>query len=212
MSTFHQILEHKIVAIIRGADPGDVLKIIQALFDGGIRIVEITLNSPHALHLIEAATNSFGDRMIIGAGTVLNAAAAKASVEKGARFIISPNLDIPTIEATRQGGAVSIPGAFTPTEIVNAYQHGGEIIKVFPAILGAGYFSDLRGPLPQIPLMPTGGINLDNIKAFHQAGAAAFGIGSSLVNSKEKMTDERLDRLVQKARDFTSAISQAVSI
>jgi 2-dehydro-3-deoxyphosphogluconate aldolase / (4S)-4-hydroxy-2-oxoglutarate aldolase len=206
MSVLTQILEHKIVAIIRGADPKHVLPIVEALHSGGIHLFEITLNSQHALALIEDLSDQFADRITIGAGTVLNAADAIRAIERGARFIISPNLDKATVETTRNKGAVSIPGAFTASEILQAFQFGGEIIKVFPAILGPGYLADLRGPLPQIPLMPTGGISLENIRSFHLAGAVAFGVGSSLVKYTENLTDQYLENIQQKARDFVLAI------
>jgi 2-dehydro-3-deoxyphosphogluconate aldolase / (4S)-4-hydroxy-2-oxoglutarate aldolase len=206
MSTFTSILEHKIVAIIRGADPIDVWNIAQSLREGGIRVMEITLNSRGALQVIELLAQKMSNDMLIGAGTVLDAASAKAAMAAGARFIISPNFDPATVEITRQMGAVSIPGAFTPTEILTAHQGGGEIIKLFPANLGPSYVSNIRGPLPNIPLMPTGGVGPDNIVAFQRAGAAAFGIGSSLVNPSERVSDKWLDELTHKARQLVNAI------
>ncbi len=140
MTTLSQILESKIVAIIRGAKPDDVLKIINALFEGGIRILEITLNSPKALSVIEETARETGDKMLVGAGTVMDAETARAALLAGAKFIISPSLNIETIEMTKRHGAVSIPGAFTPTEIVTAYTYGADIIKVFPASIGVQYF------------------------------------------------------------------------
>ncbi len=207
MSTLSQILEGKIVAIIRGAKPDDVLKIINALFEGGVKILEITLNSPKALSVIEEAAREIGDKVLIGAGTVMDAETARAALFAGAKFIISPLLNIETIEMTKRHGAVSIPGAFTPTEIVTAYTNGADIIKVFPASIGVKYFKDLRGPLQQIPLMPTGGINLENINEFHEAGAVAFGIGSALVNTKHEITKEYLLQLTLKARKYVDAVS-----
>ncbi len=200
------ILQHKIIAIIRGADPHDVIPIVEALYAGGIRTLEITLNSSNALGLISEITSSWQDRILVGAGTVLDAASANAAIDAGARFIISPIVDLPTIRATKERGAISIPGAFTATEIVQAYVNGGDLIKVFPASVGPAYFKDLRGPLPHIPLMPTGGVQLDNIRAFHQAGAAAFGIGSALVDPKEKITDSSLLLLTSKAAGFVKAL------
>ena len=207
MTTLSQILESKIVAIIRGADPDDVLKIINALFDGGIRVFEITLNSPKALSVIEEAAGEVGDKMLVGAGTVMDAETARAALLAGAKFIISPSLNIETIEMTKRYGAVSIPGAFTPTEIVTAYASGADVIKVFPASIGIQYFKDLRGPLSHIPLMPTGGINLENIIEFQKAGAVAFGIGSALVDTKHEATNEYLQQLTDKARKFVKAVS-----
>ena len=126
-------------------------------------------------------SGKYGSELLIGAGTVLDTETARAAILAGARFIISPTTDLPTITLTRRYGCVSIPGAFTPTEILKAFEYGGEIIKVFPAILGADYFKEIRGPLRQIPLMPTGGVNIKNIQEFKKAGAVAFGVGSALV-------------------------------
>lgn len=206
MTPLQQILENKIVAIVRGVRPDAVPDIAAALYAGGIRLLEITLNSPDALAVIRNLSVRMGDRLLVGAGTVLDAAEAQAAIDAGARFIISPALDMPTIQVTRQLQAVSIPGAFTATEILTAYRNGADIIKVFPASVGAGYLRDLRGPLPHIPLMPTGGVSLENILDFHKAGAVAFGIGSALVDGKQPVTDEYLRQLTEKAAKFSSAI------
>lgn len=208
MTFLQTILQHKIVAIIRGADPGDVLKIAKALHQGGVELIEVTLNSPNALAVIEQLSHEMKDEMLIGAGTVLDAASAKAAIAAGARFIISPVLDEETIRATRRYGAVSIPGAYTPTEVLKAYETGGDIIKVFPA-LSAGYIKDLLAPLPQIPLMPTGGIHLQNIREFMSAGAVAFGIGSALVNTRQPVTDDLLQRITQTAKQLVESLAPA---
>ncbi|GAA3927802.1 bifunctional 4-hydroxy-2-oxoglutarate aldolase/2-dehydro-3-deoxy-phosphogluconate aldolase [Hymenobacter algoricola] len=201
------MLEHKVVSIIRGADPEQLVSIVRALHAGGVRAVEVTINSPKALAGIEKLTAELGSRMLIGAGTVLDPETARAALLAGARFIISPTLSAKTIRMTKRYGAISIPGAFTPTEILTAYEHGGDIIKVFPATLGPGYLRDLAGPLPHIPLMPTGGVTLDNISALRQAGAVAFGVGSALVDTRQPATPEYLAVLTDKARQFVQAVS-----
>jgi len=206
MSVLSQIIEAKIVAIIRGAQPEDVLEIANALYKGGIKAVEITINSPKALSAIEQVADKLGDQLLVGAGTVLDAETARAAITAGAKFIISPSLDIETIKTTRTYGAVSIPGAYTPTEVVTAYKNGGDIIKVFPAT-SPKYIKELRGPLAQIPLMPTGGIGLENIQEYHQAGAVAFGIASSLVDTKQPITEAYLQQLRQTAQKFAQAIT-----
>jgi len=202
MSTLSKILEHKIVAIIRGAHPDDVLKIAGALHDGGIKLLEVTMNSSNALEVIKELSETMKDKMLIGAGTVLDAETVTSVINAGAQFIISPNLDIAVIRKTKELEAVSIPGAFTPTEIVNAYRNGGDIIKVFPASANVNYIKEIRAPLPHIPLMPTGGITLENIGDFHKVGAVAFGIGTALVNTKEKVTTEYLKQLTETAKRF----------
>ncbi|SMB80924.1 2-dehydro-3-deoxyphosphogluconate aldolase/4-hydroxy-2-oxoglutarate aldolase [Hymenobacter roseosalivarius DSM 11622] len=206
MTPLSHILVSKVVAIIRGANPADLLKIAHALHEGGIRTLEITLNSPGALASIQELTEAMGDRMLIGAGTVLDAETAHAALLAGAKFIISPTLDKKTIRMTKRYGAVSIPGAFTATEILAAYEHGGDIIKVFPASIGATYFKDIAGPLPFIPLMPTGGVALDTIQEFQKAGAVAFGLGSALVDTSQPVTDEYLRQLTEKAQQFVQAV------
>src|SRR5450432_1070538 len=195
MTTLSQILTHKIVAIIRGANPADVLKIATALHEGGVRILEITFNSPNALTVVEELSTQLGKELLIGMGTVLNAATAKDAISAGAKFIKSPSLDIETIRTTKKLGAVSIPGAFTATEILTAYEHGGDIIKIFPASVGTNYIRDLHGPFPHIPLMPTGGINIENIKEYLTTGAVAVGIGSALVDTKQEVTEKYLKQL-----------------
>jgi 2-dehydro-3-deoxyphosphogluconate aldolase / (4S)-4-hydroxy-2-oxoglutarate aldolase len=207
MAALSQILEHKIVAIIRGADPGDVLEIANALYAGGVKVVEVTMNSPGALAVIKQLSETMKDKMLVGAGTVLDAVSAKLAINAGAQFIISPCLDKDIIKATKESGAVSIPGAYTPTEIVNAFNSGGDIIKVFPASSNVNYIREIRAPLPHIPLMPTGGITLENIGEFQKAGAVAFGIGTALVNTKHEVTDEYLTQLTERAKKFVEAVT-----
>jgi 2-dehydro-3-deoxyphosphogluconate aldolase/(4S)-4-hydroxy-2-oxoglutarate aldolase len=205
MSTLSQILEHKIIAIIRGAEPSDVLKIAEALYAGGIRILEITMNSAEPLEVIREVAARLGDKMTIGAGTVLDSETVRDAVDAGARFVLSPVTDPDVIQTAKSLGIVSIPGAYTATEIFTAFRQGADIIKVFPANSPA-YLKDLAGPLPQIPLLPTGGITLDNIADFHQAGAVGFGIGSALVDTKKKITEQYLSQLTTKAAAFVKAI------
>jgi len=207
MSILQDILEYKIVAILRGIHPDHAVEIAGALQQGGVRLLEITLNSPDALAVIGKLAAAMGGGLCIGAGTVLDAGQAKAAIDAGARFILSPTLDLDTIQETRQMGAVSIPGAFTPTEILTAWRNGADIVKVFPASVGVPYFRDLRGPLPFIPLMPTGGVNLDNIREFQSAGAVAFGIGSGLVRSERQLSEEYLQQLTQKAAEYVNAVT-----
>lgn len=206
MDTLTRILKHKIVVIIRGIDPDDFLSIAGALLEGGLNVMEITLNSRNALSVIKQAFLQMGDRLLVGAGTVLDSASAESAISAGAKFIVSPSLNIETIRATKKLGAVSIPGAFTATEILSAYNSGADIIKVFPASVGAGYFRDLRGPFPQIPMMPTGGVNLTNILEFQKAGAVAYGIGSALIDASQKVSKDYLLQVTEKAKQFAEAV------
>jgi 2-dehydro-3-deoxyphosphogluconate aldolase/(4S)-4-hydroxy-2-oxoglutarate aldolase len=209
MNSLSIITEHRIVAIVRGAAPAEVLKIARALYEGGIRVLEITLNSPDALSAIEEVSGQMGKELLVGAGTVMDARSAKNAMAAGAAFILSPTLDKRTIRATKKRGAVSIPGAFTATEILAAYHFGGDIIKVFPASsVGAKYFKELRGPLPYIPLMPTGGIHAGNIREYRDTGVVAFGVGGALVDVSKEMTPVYLKEMAAKARVLVDALNK----
>jgi 2-dehydro-3-deoxyphosphogluconate aldolase/(4S)-4-hydroxy-2-oxoglutarate aldolase len=206
MTSLEQILRYKIVAILRGCAPERVMDIVAGLAEGGVRLLEITLNSPGALDLIRQVSGTMGDRLLVGAGTVLTPAEAELAIDAGAKFILSPSLDVETIQVTKELGAVSVPGAFTATEILMAWRNGADIVKVFPASVGPSYLRDLRGPLPQIRLMPTGGVNLNNIREFRAAGAVAFGIGSALVPAAQETTPEALYALKRRAADYIKAL------
>jgi Entner-Doudoroff aldolase len=206
MSILAQILKYKIVAIIRGLPPEHVLDVARALHTGGIRILEITMNSKEPLNAIRDVADAMGDQMVIGAGTVLDGQMADDAVSAGARFILSPVLAQEVIQAAKERGVVAIPGAYTPTEIYAAYRSGADIVKVFPATSPA-YIRDIAGPLPQVPLLPTGGINPQNIREFLQAGAVGFGIGSALVDTKQPVTSRYLEQITDKARQFVAAIA-----
>jgi 2-dehydro-3-deoxyphosphogluconate aldolase/(4S)-4-hydroxy-2-oxoglutarate aldolase len=208
MPVLSEITNHKIVAIIRGANPADVDKIVSAIYKGGVRLVEVTLNSTNALLLIKELNKKWGNDMLIGAGTVLTAQQAKEAIQAGAKFIISPSVDVATISITKEENIISIPGAYTATEIITAHRAGADIIKIFPAGSRVDYFNDLQGPLSHIPMMPTGGITLNNIKDFQKAGAVAFGIGSALVNTHETIDDDYLAELTNRAKAFTEAVSK----
>ncbi|WP_214228349.1 bifunctional 4-hydroxy-2-oxoglutarate aldolase/2-dehydro-3-deoxy-phosphogluconate aldolase [Pedobacter sp. B4-66] len=205
MPTLSKILAHKIIAIIRGANPSDVIRIAEALYTGGIRILEITMNSAEPLKVIKELSDKFDGKMIIGAGTVLDVESVKKAVAAGASFILSPIVDAEVIKIAKSLGIVNIPGAYTATEIYQAYKNGADIVKVFPAT-SPSYLKDIAGPLPQIPLLPTGGVTLENIKDFKKAGAVGFGIGSALVNTKQEVTEEYLSKLTEKARAFVQAV------
>jgi len=202
------ILKNRIVAIVRGIHPTDVIKIAYALLEGGVNTMEVTLNSSDALSVISELNKEMKNKMLIGAGTVLNATMANEAIDVGACFIISPIVDEGTINATKKRGAVSIPGAYTPTEIYKAFSMGGEIIKVFPASSNVNYIKEVRAPLPQIPLMPTGGVSLQNIQEFRKAGAVAFGIGGSLVDAKQKVTSEYLQKITDTAKKFVQLVNE----
>ena len=206
IEALNHIYTHQIVAILRGIAADKAKDVASALAEGGVKTLEITLNSPKALRVIEHLADTIGADVLIGAGTVLDAESARVAIYAGARFILSPTLDLATIQMTRRHGAVSIPGAFTPTEILNAYTYGGDIVKVFPATAALDFIKDIKAPLPHIPMMPTGGVGLDNIQAFKKVGAVAFGIGSALVDVKQTINAAYLKQLTRKAQQFVQAI------
>lgn len=206
MELLAHLLQHKIIAIVRGAPPEQMRDLVQALYVGGIRSLEITINSPQALALIAQTAREMEGKMFIGAGTVLDPETARAALLAGATFIVSPTFNPETIATTKRYGAVSIPGAMTPTEILNAYTAGGDIIKVFPATLGPSFFREMSGPLPHIPLAPTGGVTIDTIQAFYKAGARAFGIGSALTKIPEDINEGWQDFVTRRAKEFVAAL------
>jgi 2-dehydro-3-deoxyphosphogluconate aldolase/(4S)-4-hydroxy-2-oxoglutarate aldolase len=207
MTTVAHLLEHQLIVIIRGAALANIYNIANALFEGGIRTLEITMNSPNALEAISIVSQRMGDKMAVGAGTVLDASTTKMAVDAGAKFIISPITSFETIQVAKQLGVVSIPGAYTPTEIYNAWRAGGDIIKVFPASAGPTFVREVLAPLSHLPLMPTGGVSLQNIAEFKKAGAVAFGLGKALVDTSQEVTDEYLQQLITKAESFVRAVS-----
>ncbi|MBU8908952.1 bifunctional 4-hydroxy-2-oxoglutarate aldolase/2-dehydro-3-deoxy-phosphogluconate aldolase [Desertibacillus haloalkaliphilus] len=211
MSLLDQIKDNGVVAIIRGGgEASEILAIAEALRDGGVKTLEITVETPGVLSLIEKVNKEFGNDLIVGAGTVLDPETARAAIMSGAKFIFSPTVDADTIRLTKRYGVISIPGALTPTEILTAYESGADVIKVFPAnVFGPRYLKDVHGPLPQVPLMPTGGIDLSNAGEFIKAGGVAVGLGSSLVNTKKTMNDEALLDLKTKASQFVEEVKKA---
>ncbi|RSK55173.1 bifunctional 4-hydroxy-2-oxoglutarate aldolase/2-dehydro-3-deoxy-phosphogluconate aldolase [Bacillus canaveralius] len=212
MRLIDQIQENGIVAVIRGTSPDNIVAIAKSLHKGGVKTLEITVETPKVLSLIEQVAEELGDEVIVGAGTVLDPETARAAIMAGARFIFSPTVNKETIKVAKRYGVVSIPGALTPTEILTAYENGADIIKVFPAnVFGPSYIKDIHGPMPQIPLMPTGGLDVDNVGAYIKNGAVAAGIGSSLVNMKQQVNEEFLINLENKARQFVDAVKEARS-
>lgn len=208
MNKLEELKKRKLVAVIRGARPDQIVPIARALKEGGIRTLEITVETPKVCDLIEKVKDELGDEIIVGAGTVLDPETARATIMAGAEFIFSPTVNVETIKMAKRYGVISIPGALTPTEILTAYEHGADIIKVFPAdALGIGYFKNVKGPLPHIPLMPTGGVNLDNLASYLKAGAVAAGLGGSLINPTKLNFDEDYAALTETAKRFSAIVN-----
>jgi 2-dehydro-3-deoxyphosphogluconate aldolase / (4S)-4-hydroxy-2-oxoglutarate aldolase len=173
-----------VVAIIRTKEPEKVRAIVDALAEGGVRALEVTMTVPRAVELIAEIAPTLPPGFLLGAGTVVDAATARAVIAAGARFIVSPVFRTEVIDACHDNGVPVLPGCFSPTEILNAWDAGADLVKVFPATaLGPGFLKDLRGPLPHIKLVPTGGVTIDNAGDWIRAGAVAVGVGTALVTA-----------------------------
>ena len=180
-----RVLTGGLVAVVRAPDATHLVDVIAALAEGGVSIAEVTFTVPGALDVLRAAKERLGDRVLLGAGTVLDTETARAALLAGAEFIVSPTLNLDVIRLCKRYDKLVFPGAFTPTEILTAWEAGADIVKVFPAdVLGTGFFKAMRGPLPQIRLMPTGGVDLNTAGDFLRAGACCLGVGSQLVDPK----------------------------
>lgn len=209
MTILTQMLDTGVIAVMRKTTPETIIPIARALRDGGVTSLEITVETPKVLSLIEKVKDELGDEVLVGAGTVLDAETARAALMAGASFIFSPTVRAETIEMTKRYGAVSVAGAFTPTEILTAYESGTDMIKVFPAsAVGPRFFKDVSGPLPHIPLMPTGGINAENTGDYIKAGAVAVGAGSTLVKAADTVTTAYLTDITGKAKQFIQAVEK----
>ena len=204
----HQILTTGIIAVIRAPDPTHVVDVIRALADGGVTVAEVTLTIPDALTAIKSARRALGDRVLIGAGTVLDSETARAALLAGAEFIVSPVFNRSLIELCHRYSKVVMPGAFTPTEILAAWEAGADIVKVFPAeVLGPPFFKAMRGPLPQVRIMPTGGVDLTTARSFLESGACCLGIGSQLIDPKA-ITAKDYGSITELARKYRAIVSQ----
>lgn len=200
------IFASKIIAVIRMSDAGRVFEVTEALGKGGVNVLEITMTVPGALDIIHTLAEKKPEGVLVGAGTVLDAETAAAAIWSGADFIVSPITEPGMIAACRAHDTFVAPGAFTPTEIVSAWDKGADIVKVFPATsLGPQYFRDLKGPFPQIRLMPTGGVTVENAREFIKAGASAVGIGTALVDKKAVEAGD-WNALTEKARQLVESL------
>ena len=178
-----RIKEIGLLPVLRASSAGEALALAEAIAEGGISAIEVTMTVPGAVEVIETLIRQTGDRILIGAGTVLDPETARACMLAGAAFIVSPSLNLRTIEICHRYSVPVIPGALTPTEVVTAWEAGADIVKVFPAdVVGPAFFKAIKGPLPQIRVMPTGGVDLTTAAAFLKAGACCLGVGSQLVD------------------------------
>jgi 2-dehydro-3-deoxyphosphogluconate aldolase / (4S)-4-hydroxy-2-oxoglutarate aldolase len=209
-SIAERIVEIGILSVVRAASGAEAIAVGDALREGGIRALEITMTVPDAVKVIAEAVERYGDQFLIGAGTVLDEEQARACIDAGARFVVAPIVDVATIAACRRADIPVLPGALTPTEVVQAWRAGADFVKVFPcgAVGGASYLKALKAPLPHIPLVPTGGVTLDNVGALFAAGASAVGVGGDLCDV-QAIRGGRRDKVIAAARAYVSAIQAA---
>jgi 2-dehydro-3-deoxyphosphogluconate aldolase/(4S)-4-hydroxy-2-oxoglutarate aldolase len=206
-----RVLDSGIVAVVRSPDSAQLVQVAQALADGGVDVVEITMTVPDALEVLRQVRRALGQRVLLGAGTVLDPETARAAFLAGAEYIVSPTVNLEVIRLCQRYDKLVMPGAFTPTEILTAWEAGADIVKVFPAdVVGPAFFKAMRGPLPQIRLMPTGGVDLKTAAAFLKAGACCLGIGGQLVEPAA-IAARNFDRLRDLASQYVAVVKQARS-
>lgn len=203
------IIDCGVVAIVRVSSAQEAVDVCGAIARGGVKPIEITMTVPGAVDAIKEFKSVVGDEILVGAGTVLDPETARAVILAGAEFVVSPIFNPGVIEVCRRYSKIVVPGTFTPTEILTAWEAGADLVKVFPATVGGPqYLKDIRGPLPQIKLVPTGGVTLENTPAFIKAGAAAVAAGTSLVD-KKALIEKNYDVITENARKFVEAVKLA---
>ncbi len=203
MGIIERIIDSGLVAVIRADSPSKAVEMCRACKEGGIVAIEVTFSVPHAIEVIQQIDREMGDQILLGAGTVLDPYTAKIAIEAGAKYIVAPNLSEETALLCNKHRIPYIPGVLTPTEIVKALELGVPLIKLFPAsAVGPSYIKAIHGPLPQARLMPTGGVELENVKEWIKAGAAAVGVGGGLTKGTK-------DQIVEKARNFVQLVKEA---
>jgi 2-dehydro-3-deoxyphosphogluconate aldolase/(4S)-4-hydroxy-2-oxoglutarate aldolase len=204
-----RIMEIGIVPVVRASSPAEARMAAEAVCEGGIPIVEITMTVPGAVEVIRELAKNSDSNVLIGAGTVLNAEAARRCLDAGAQFLVSPGLNLQTVELARREGKLIMAGALTPTEVMSAWEAGADFVKVFPCgqVGGAKYIRALKGPFPQVPFVPTGGVNLANAGEFIEAGVAALGVGGECVQA-EALKSNKPEIIVENARKFLAIVKQ----
>ncbi len=209
-SAMARIREVGVIPIVRAPSPEDAFRAAEAIIEGGIGIAEITMTVPNATRVMERVVERFGDKVLLGAGTILDSESCRAALLAGAEFIVTPSIDVRVIEVARRYSKVCIPGALTPTEVVTAWQAGADLVKIFPCgpVGGPQYIKALRGPLPHIDFVPTGGVNLETTPEYIKAGAAAVAVGGELVDAKA-LREGRLSVITASARKYLEAVHAA---
>ena len=210
-SQLRHILDCGIVAVVRSPHSQQLIEVARALVEGGVTVMEVTLSVPNALDVLRQVRQALGDKLLLGAGTVLDPETARAVLLAGAEYVVAPTLNRDVIRLCRRYDKVVMPGAFTPTEILTAWEAGADVVKVFPAeVVGPAFFRALRGPLPQVRLMPTGGVDLTTAAEFLKAGACCLGVGGQLVEPKA-VAERDFDRIRDLARQYVAVVRKARS-
>ncbi|MBM4349119.1 MAG: bifunctional 4-hydroxy-2-oxoglutarate aldolase/2-dehydro-3-deoxy-phosphogluconate aldolase [Deltaproteobacteria bacterium] len=207
---FNRMIEEGVIPVVRVSSAQEAIEVSDAIKAGGISLIEITMSVQGAIDVIKELTRKYKDEIIMGAGTILDPETGRAALLAGAQFIVSPTLNLDLIQLAHRYSAVVIPGAMTPTEILTAWNAGADMVKVFPAaqLGGPEYLKAIRGPLPQILLVPTGGVNLQNAGAFIKAGATALGVGGELVD-KKAVKEKKFNVITENTRAFLKAVKEA---
>ncbi|HEV8430637.1 MAG TPA: bifunctional 4-hydroxy-2-oxoglutarate aldolase/2-dehydro-3-deoxy-phosphogluconate aldolase [Pyrinomonadaceae bacterium] len=205
-----QIRDTGVIPVVRATTADEAMRAIDAIREGGISVLEITMTVPGAIKVIEEVSNRYGNDALVGAGTVLDPEIAEACISSGAQFVVSPALNLETITCCRRLDVAVMPGALTPTEVVQAWNAGADFVKVFPAgaVGGASYLKALKAPLPQIELVPTGGVSLKTAADFIRAGASALGVGADLVDLKA-IREGQSALITERAKQFLAVVREA---
>ena len=207
---FNRMVSEGVIPVVRVSSAQEAMDVSDAIKEGGVSLIEITMSVQGAIDVIKELTRKYKDEIIMGAGTILDPETGRAALLAGAQFIVSPTLNLDLIRLAHRYSAVVIPGAMTPTEILSAWNAGADMVKVFPAaqLGGPEYLKALKGPLPQILLVPTGGVNLQNAGAFIKAGATTLGVGGELVD-KKAVKEKKFNVITENTRAFLKAVREA---
>jgi len=207
---FNRMIDEGVIPVVRVSSAQEAMDVSDAIKEGGVSLIEITMSVQGAIDVIKELTRKYKDEIIMGAGTILDPETGRAALLAGAQFIVSPTLNLDLIHLAHRYSAVVIPGAMTPTEILSAWNAGADMVKVFPAaqLGGPEYLKALKGPLPQILLVPTGGVNLQNAAAFIKAGATALGVGGELVD-KTAVKEKKFNVITENTRAFLKVVKEA---
>lgn len=207
--TINLIREDSLIAVVRGQDPEKLINIIDALRKGGVKLIEITMDSNYPLDMLKKVNSYCNNNISLGAGTVLDKETARSAILAGADFVVSPILNKNVIKMSNRYNKVVIPGVMTPTEIMEAQENGADFVKVFPAkTVGTAFIKSVKGPLSQVEIIPTGGINLENVEEFIKAGSIAVGVGSALID-KDDIKKGNYESITNRAKSFREKINQA---